>query len=141
VNEPIIFPSGRLLGRVRTRVTAAPAKCRVELEPALDADLAAARRRILCWPTALSKAVRCLEAFRTEFDVLFVYLPDRWEAAFFGHDDDFDLHDYLKAFAAIRGMPIQIVREGRALLFMSSERDVAYRPRNLCQGWRHSEVG
>ncbi|MGW8188984.1 argonaute/piwi family protein [Sphingomonas hankookensis] len=100
-----------------TRVTAAPAKCRVELEPALDADLASGPAPHTLLADRLIQAVRSLEAFRTEYDVLFVYLPDRWEVAFFGHDDDFDLHDYLKAFAAIRGMPIQIVREGRALSY------------------------
>ena len=65
----------------------------------------------------LIQAVRCLEAFRTEFDVLFVYLPDRWEAAFFGHDDDFDLHDYLNTVdTPLAFLPTEVTRPPKAVL-------------------------
>src|SRR3546814_2020047 len=58
-----------------------------------------------------------IEAHRTAFDVLFVYLPERWAAAFRGVEDDFDLHDHLKAYTAAHAIPLQIVREGRALSY------------------------
>lgn len=66
----------------------------------------------------LTRALSDLEANRSEFDVVFVYLPERWRTGFVGgEDDDFDLHDHLKAFTALRGIPIQLVREGSALSY------------------------
>lgn len=46
---------------------------------------------------------------RGRFDVVLVYLPTTWEACFEG--DNFDLHDYLKAFCAPLGIPLQILRQ------------------------------
>jgi hypothetical protein len=41
-----------------------------------------------------------------------------WAAGFSGADgDDFDLHDHLKAATAARRIPIQLVREDRALAY------------------------
>lgn len=81
-------------------------------------QLAQADRPHVMLADELMSAIRDLEASRTEFDVLLIYLPEAWEAGFEGgEEDDFDLHDYLKAHTAIRRMPIQIVRdrEGGAL--------------------------
>lgn len=44
---------------------------------------------------------------RSDFDVALVYLPDTWEACFEG--ENFDFHDFLKAFCAPLGIPIQII--------------------------------
>jgi hypothetical protein len=50
--------------------------------------------------------------------MLFIYLPQRWQAGFTGGEtDDFDLHDHLKAMTAARGIPIQLVREDSALAY------------------------
>lgn len=50
-----------------------------------------------------------LNAVRSNFDVALVYLPEHWAACFEG--DNFDFHDFLKAFCAPSNIPIQIVRE------------------------------
>jgi hypothetical protein len=47
-----------------------------------------------------------------------ILLADCWSVGFWGGpDEDFDLHDYLKAITAARGIPMQIVQEGRALQY------------------------
>ena len=66
----------------------------------------------------LTRAIHGLAARRTEFDVLFIYLPERWAAGFSGGtQEDFDLHVHLKAATAARRIPIQLVREGMALAY------------------------
>jgi hypothetical protein len=65
---------------------------------------------------ALGRALGQLDQFRTAFDVVAIYLPSRWESAFTGGPhEDFDLHDYVKAIAATRNLPTQLVREDQAL--------------------------
>ena len=46
---------------------------------------------------------------RIDFDVLMVYLPEEWKAAF--EYDGFNLHDFLKAKLAPLRLPIQIVND------------------------------
>ena len=66
----------------------------------------------------LGRAINQLEASRSEFDIAFIYLPARWTPGFIGNDDeDFDLHDHLKATTALSGVPIQLVREDSALKY------------------------
>lgn len=50
-----------------------------------------------------------LEELRTSFDVALVYLPERWSECFEG--ENFDFHDYLKAYCAPSNIPIQIIRQ------------------------------
>lgn len=50
-----------------------------------------------------------LRPLRGQFDVALLYLPDSWEACFEG--ENFDFHDYLKAFTAPFGIPLQIIRQ------------------------------
>lgn len=50
-----------------------------------------------------------LKAVRSNFDVALVYLPEHWAACFEG--ENFDFHDFLKAFCAPSNIPIQIIRE------------------------------
>jgi hypothetical protein len=65
---------------------------------------------------ALGRALGQLDQLRTAFDVVAIYLPSHWEAAFTGGpDEDFDLHDYVKAIAASRNLSTQLVREDQAL--------------------------
>ncbi len=67
----------------------------------------------------LVRAIQRLDAHRAEFDVLFVYIPQRWAPGYKGGpDEDFDLHDHLKAVTATRRLPVQLVREDRALAYL-----------------------
>lgn len=99
------------------RMTAASKQCRIELDQRLEGQLSDSPVPHSFLAEQLVRAIHLLEAHRTEFDVLFIYLPQRWERGFYGAGDDFDLHDHLKAHAAARGMPIQIVREDKALAY------------------------
>lgn len=99
------------------RMTAASQRCRVELGAGFEAEFAQSPSPHVLLADQLVRAIQPLEAFRSEFDVLFIYLPQRWERGFFGAGDDFDLHDHLKAYTAARGIPIQIVREDKALAY------------------------
>ena len=66
----------------------------------------------------LVRALQTLSGHRTEFDLVFIYVPERWQPGFAGGaGDDFDLHDHLKAFTAGAGFPVQLVREGRAISY------------------------
>ena len=65
---------------------------------------------------ALTHALLALRNMRHEFDVALMLLDQQWEPGFHGPpDEDFDLHDYLKAYAASDGICIQILRETSAL--------------------------
>lgn len=66
----------------------------------------------------LARAVNALQTQRSEFDILLIYLPQRWQPCFTGGpNDDFDLHDFVKSHTASAGIPAQIVREDRALAY------------------------
>jgi len=56
----------------------------------------------------LFQHIATLQAQASNFDVALVYLPDSWAACFEG--ENFNFHDYLKAYCAPSGIPIQIVR-------------------------------
>lgn len=92
--------------------------CHQEMDAALEKELQAAARPHVVLADRLVRAIQLLEARRSEFDVLFIYLPDRWSPCFKGADDeDFDLHDHIKAMTAVRRLPVQIVREGSAVAY------------------------
>ena len=66
----------------------------------------------------LARALAVIEGKRNQFDVVAIYLPNRWERGFFGPDgDDFNLHDYIKAVAAVRGIPTQVINDDSALAY------------------------
>ena len=89
--------------------------CHVELGPELENQLHDSTNPHHTLSASLVRAVQRLDARRSDFDVLFIYVPQRWEPGFTGGpEDDFDLHDHLKAFAAGRGVPVQLVREDSA---------------------------
>lgn len=93
-------------------------ECHVELDASLDDTLKGSTTPHVVLAEHLTRAIQSLAANRNLFDVLFVYLPHRWSAAFAGPTtEDFDLHDHLKATTAARGIPVQIVREDRALAY------------------------
>ena len=63
----------------------------------------------------LVRSIQQLQLHRHEFEVLFIYIPHHWNSGFVGgSNDDFDLHDHLKATTAALGLPIQVVREDSA---------------------------
>ena len=97
---------------------AAGKDCRVELDSRIESEFRNSPRPHAVLAERLTRAIHGLAARRTEFDVLFIYLPERWAAGFSGGtQEDFDLHDHLKAATAARRIPIQLVREGMALAY------------------------
>jgi hypothetical protein len=100
------------------RAVLAEQKARMEMPASLDEDLSRSARPTGVLAERLTKALTALESHRNEFDVVLILLADRWSSGFWGeHDEDFDLHDYLKAITAARGIPMQIIQEGRALKY------------------------
>lgn len=100
------------------RMTGAGNGCHMELDAQLDRDYEASKSPHIVLATAITRALQQLDGRRNLFDVLFVYFPDRWEMGFTGGaDEDFDLHDHIKAITASAGMPVQIVREGSGLTY------------------------
>ena len=57
----------------------------------------------------LFQCVSQLKAVRGSFDVALVYLPPDWSSCFEG--EDFNFHDFLKAYCAPSNIPVQILRE------------------------------
>ena len=93
-------------------------ECHVELEKTLDTDVASAPNPHIVLADRLLRAIQNLELRRSEFDVLFIYIPSRWSAGFFGSPgEDFDLHDHVKSFCAARRLPVQLVREDKAVAY------------------------
>ena len=99
-------------------ISAASSGCHRELDSSLDDNFTASSSPHIVLADNLVRAVHRLQAIRSEFDVLVIYLPERWVPGFTGRaDEDFDLHDHLKASTAALGLPIQLVTEGGALAY------------------------
>lgn len=97
---------------------AASRSCHVELDAAFEDEFRSASSPHIVLAERLVRAIQSLEARRAEFDVLFIYIPQRWEPGYVGGpDEDFDLHDHLKAMTAARRLPVQLVREDKALAY------------------------
>jgi hypothetical protein len=97
---------------------AAGGSCHAELDNGLDEAFDASATPHTVLADRIVRAIQALEARRDDFAVLFIYLPIRWEAGFVGGpDEDFDLHDHIKAATAARRLPVQIVREDKALTY------------------------
>lgn len=95
-----------------------PATIQHELPADLDSRVASASAPHQVLGEVLARAFNAVQNSRTEFDVLAIYLPNRWERGFWGpRGDSFDLHDFLKAIAAARGTPTQIINEDSALSY------------------------
>ena len=92
--------------------------CHVELDAALESEVRDSATPHVVLADRLVRAVQRLDAHRNDFDVLFIYIPTRWSAGFFGPPgEDFDLHDHVKATTATRRLPVQLVREDKALAY------------------------
>ncbi len=103
-------------GVFQTHLAPATSSCLRELDAGLDDELRDHAAPELLLVERIIRAIQLLEANRADFDVLFIYLPERWSAGFYG-EHDFDLHHQLKAFTAGRQIPIQIVREDSAISY------------------------
>src|SRR5882762_5428152 len=92
--------------------------CHIDLDAALEEEFQSSSRPHIVLAERLVRAIQSLDAHRADFDVLFLYIPQRWSAGYVGApDEDFDLHDHLKAFCAARRLPVQLVREDKALAY------------------------
>ncbi len=92
--------------------------CHVELDTQLDPEFQASSTPHIVLADRLMRAIQGFEARRAEFDVLFIYIHQRWAPGCVGGPiEDFDLHDHLKAATAARRLPIQLVREDKALAY------------------------
>lgn len=92
--------------------------CHLELDKDLESEFCSTSMPHIFLADRITRAITALEAQRDKFDVLFIYLPKRWMPGFEGGPgEDFDLHDHLKAVAALRRLPIQLVREDKAFSY------------------------
>ncbi len=74
-----------------------------------ELDAFAQKRDEVGLAQGLFQHIATLQKQVSNFDVALVYLPDSWAACFDG--ENFNFHDYLKAYCAPSNIPIQIVRE------------------------------
>jgi hypothetical protein len=73
----------------------------------LDAYAAEQDKRELA--KGLFQCISQLSGVRSNFDVALIYLPPTWAACFEG--ENFNFHDYLKAFCAPSNIPVQLLRQ------------------------------
>lgn len=110
------FPGFTRVFRVNV-VSAAPTSI-FEFPAAFDEEVLAANAPYVQLAEGLSRALTALSTRRHEFDVVAIYLPNKWSVGFYGPEGhDFDLHDYLKATMAGRAIPTQIIREDSAISY------------------------
>ncbi|MDE0299187.1 MAG: hypothetical protein OXN17_11175 [Candidatus Poribacteria bacterium] len=92
--------------------------CHIKLSSEVETKVRGSSTPHLVLAEELVRAINRLQAHRSEFDLVVVYIPRRWAYAYTGApDEDFDLHDHLKATTAAMGLPIQMVREDGALSY------------------------
>ncbi len=104
----------------RVALAHTPGPGRVELPASMDQDVANAAQPHQVLADAVMNAIQALRAARNDFDLVLLYLPERWSRGFeLKEGGDFDLHDFLKANCASLGLPLQIVndRESGALTY------------------------
>lgn len=103
------FPGFSRIFRLRVRAARGAV---LELPAEIDAELERSPRPHVALAERLTRTVALLAGCRSEYDVAILYLPERWSVAFkVAGQEDFDLHDYLKALTAIQDIPLQIVRD------------------------------
>jgi hypothetical protein len=97
---------------------AAGGGCHTEIDRQFETEFRTSSTPHIVLADRLVRAIQALEACRAEFDVLFLYIPQRWAPGYVGGpSDDFDLHDHLKAATAARRLPVQLVREDKAIAY------------------------
>lgn len=75
----------------------------------------------------LARAVNAVQAERSSFDVLIIFLPTRWEPYLeMSSVDAINIHDFVKSHTASAGIPCQIIRESRTMQY-SDRCSVAWR--------------
>ena len=82
-------------------------RVRITLPETLDALAQAGAKHELA--RGLFQCVSQLMTVRGSFDLALVYLPPRWSSCFEG--ENFNFHDFLKAYCAPSNIPVQILRE------------------------------
>ena len=100
----------------RIGLSRAAPEARLEFPSKFDRMVEQSRAPHVLLADQLRRALARLLTQRSEFDVLLIYLPDRWAIGFWGPEgEDFDLHDYLKAYCATVDLPTQIINDTGAL--------------------------
>ena len=99
------------------RVVRASDRVCLELPKSIDKEVIDSPTPHLALAQRLTQALTSLITNRSEFDILLIYLPSKWSVGFEGQDDDFDLHDYIKAVTASSGIPVQIILEDGAMTY------------------------
>lgn len=91
------------------RIPVAPLdeRVRIVVPDSLDAHAQAGAKAELA--RDLFQCISKLRGVRGSFDVALVYLPPDWSSCFEG--ENFNFHDFLKAYCAPSGIPVQILRE------------------------------
>lgn len=90
----------------------ADSRAHVTLPQDLDQRVASSKMPHRVLAEALTGALSALARNRSDFDVVAIRLPERWAAGFeASNGETFDLHDFLKADAASRGMASQLLRD------------------------------
>lgn len=88
----------------------------IELPSDLSTQISAAETPHVVLGQALTHALFALRNLRDAFDVVVILLKQEWQKGFYGPPgDDFDLHDFVKAYAASEGVCVQFLREDKAL--------------------------
>lgn len=89
---------------------------RILLSQDIDRQIEAAPTPHIVLAEALTRALFAIRNARDSFDIVVILLKEKWEPAFRGPaGDDFDLHDFVKAYAASEGICVQFLREDSAL--------------------------
>jgi len=97
------------------RLARASVRSMIEVPADLSDQIATSTKPHVVLAEALTRALAALRNMRHDYDVILVLLSKNWERGFRNQEEDFDLHDYIKALAASDGICIQIVRETSAL--------------------------
>ncbi len=114
-NYLIEFPGfSRVFG---LRIVQAASSCNIELPKSLSSEILDIEKPHILLVEKINQAISVLQAQRTEFDILTIYLPEEWNKCFVVPNEDFDLHDYIKAITATLGIPSQVLRESKILAY------------------------
>lgn len=65
----------------------------------------------------IGNAIKTISQRKQEFDVLLIFLPENWSAGYEVLEENFDLHDLIKALTAAVGLPTQIIKEKGAIVY------------------------